>query len=211
MVFIKKALDRFVEVSGLVPSSDKSQVFYGNVTLPDRRRFSELLRMEEGELPVRYLGVPLVSTKRGQKDCQALIEVILRRVKAWASNYLSFSGQLQLILSTLFSIQVFWCKTFILPVSVVKNCESILRSFLWFGVRDAKTAGKVAWEKVCHLKKEGGLGIKTMWTWNKATILQLGWEIVTEKESMWVRWCNMVLLKNRSFWVVKITDPSSWC
>ncbi|GAV71623.1 LOW QUALITY PROTEIN: zf-RVT domain-containing protein, partial [Cephalotus follicularis] len=125
-----------------------------------------------GELPVRYLGVPLVSIKLGQKDCQALIESIMQRVKAWASNYLSFSGQLQLILATLVSIQVFRCRTFILPVSMVKKCESILRSFLWFG---------------------------------------LGWEIVTKKESMWVRWCDMVLLKDKSFWAVKITAASSWC
>ncbi|GAV73872.1 hypothetical protein CFOL_v3_17355 [Cephalotus follicularis] len=87
----------------------------------------------------------------------------------------------------------------------------MLRSFLWFGVGDAKRAGKVAWETVCHPKEEGGLGIKSMRTWNKAAILQLGWEIVTEKESMWVRWCNMVLLKDKSFWAVKITAASSWC
>ncbi|GAV78523.1 hypothetical protein CFOL_v3_21990 [Cephalotus follicularis] len=50
-----------------------------------------------------------------------------------------------------------------------------------------------------------------MWTWNKADILKLGWEIVTKKDSMWVRWCNMVLLRNMSFWVVKISGTSSWC
>ncbi|GAV75837.1 hypothetical protein CFOL_v3_19313, partial [Cephalotus follicularis] len=109
------------------------------------------------------------------------------------------------------SMQVFWCRTFILPVSMVKKCESIIRSFLWFGVGDAKTAGKVAWAKVCQPKEEGGLGIKSMQTWNKAAILQLGWEIVIKKESMWVRWCNVVLLRNIRFWAVKISSTSSWC
>ncbi|GAV62664.1 hypothetical protein CFOL_v3_06187 [Cephalotus follicularis] len=154
MVFIKKDLDHFAEVSSLVPNSDKSHIFYGNVAISARRAFSGLLHMEEGELPVRYLGLLLVSTKLGLKDFQALIESIMRRVKAWAPNYLSFGGRLQLILATLASIQVFWCRTFILPVSVVKKCESILRSFLWFGVGDAKRAGKVAWERVCHPKQE---------------------------------------------------------
>ncbi|GAV67642.1 hypothetical protein CFOL_v3_11147 [Cephalotus follicularis] len=87
----------------------------------------------------------------------------------------------------------------------------MLRSFLWFGVGDAKRAGKVAWEKVCYPKEEGGLAIKNMRTWNKAAILQLGWEIVTKKESIWVRWCNLVLLKDKRFWAVKITSASSWC
>ncbi|GAV91144.1 zf-RVT domain-containing protein [Cephalotus follicularis] len=49
-----------------------------------------------------------------------------------------------------------------------------------------------------------------MRSWNKAAILQLGWEIVTKKETMWVRWCNTVLIKDKSFWAVKITAASSW-
>ncbi|GAV69843.1 zf-RVT domain-containing protein, partial [Cephalotus follicularis] len=63
---------------------------------------------------------------------------------------------------------------------------------------------------VCHPKEEGGLGIKSMRSWNKAAIMQLCWEIVTKKETMWVRWCNTVLLKDKSFWAVKITVASSW-
>ncbi|GAV89295.1 zf-RVT domain-containing protein [Cephalotus follicularis] len=49
-----------------------------------------------------------------------------------------------------------------------------------------------------------------MHTWNPVAIMQLRWEIVTKRESMWVSWCNMVLLKDKSFWVVKITAASSW-
>ncbi|GAV81858.1 hypothetical protein CFOL_v3_25311, partial [Cephalotus follicularis] len=157
----------------------------------------------------RYLGVPMVATKLGRKDCQPLMEIIHRRVKAWTCNYLSFGGRLELLLSTMFSIQVFLCRTFILPVSMVKKCESILRSFLWFGVGDAKKAGKVAWSKVCHLKDEGGLGIKSLRAWNKAAIMQLGWDIVTKKDTLWVYWCNQVL-KNKSFWEAKISVVSSW-
>ncbi|GAV89525.1 LOW QUALITY PROTEIN: zf-RVT domain-containing protein, partial [Cephalotus follicularis] len=143
-----------------------------------------------GELLVRYLGVPLVSTKLGQKDCKALFDLIMHRVKTWASNYLSFGGRLQLILATLASIQVFWCRTFILPVSMVKLCERMLRSFLWYGVGDAKRAGKVAWAKVCH-PNEGGLGIKSMWTWNKAAILQL---VNITVASSW-SWRNVLKLR----------------
>ncbi|GAV85105.1 hypothetical protein CFOL_v3_28544 [Cephalotus follicularis] len=98
---------------------------------------------------------------------------------------------------------------FILPVFVLKKCVSILRIFLWFGVGDAKRADTVAWE-LCHPKEEGGLGIKNMRAWNKAAIMQLGWEIVTRKESMWVRWCYQVLLKDKSFWAAKVTSICSW-
>ncbi|GAV82579.1 hypothetical protein CFOL_v3_26030, partial [Cephalotus follicularis] len=99
---------------------------------------------------------------------------------------------------------------FILPVSVVKKCESILRYFLWFGFGDAKKTRKVAWSKLCHPNDEGGLGIKSLREWNKVAIMQLGWDIVTRKDTLWVRWSNQVLLKNKCFWEAKISVASSW-
>ncbi|GAV82521.1 hypothetical protein CFOL_v3_25972 [Cephalotus follicularis] len=125
-------------------------------------------------------------------------------------NYLSFGGRLQLISFTLFSMQVFWCKTFVLSAAVIENCEQIIRSFLWFGVGDAKRVGKVAWAKVCHPNEEGGLGIKSIRAWNKAAILQHGWDIIKKKESIWVQWFYRVLIKNRNFWTVNITNQHSW-
>ncbi|GAV74823.1 zf-RVT domain-containing protein, partial [Cephalotus follicularis] len=64
---------------------------------------------------------------------------------------------------------------------------------------------------VCHPKEEGGLGIKSKLSWNNAAIMQLGWGIVTKKDSMWVSWCNRVLLRGKSFWAVKVSAASSWC
>ncbi|GAV87048.1 hypothetical protein CFOL_v3_30474 [Cephalotus follicularis] len=135
---------------------------------------------------------------------------MVKRVRTWACNHLSFGSRLQLISFTLFSMQVFWCKTFVLPASVIENCEWIIRSFLWFRVGDAKRAGKVAWDKVCHQKKEGGLGIKSIRAWNKATILKHERDIIKNKESVWVQWCYRVLIKNRNFWTVNITGQCSW-
>ncbi|GAV82473.1 zf-RVT domain-containing protein [Cephalotus follicularis] len=107
-------------------------------------------------------------------------------------------------------MQVFWCKTFVLSAVVFNNCEWIIRSFLWFGVGDVKRAGKVTWDKVCHPKDEGGLGIKSLRAWNKAAILQQGWDIIKKKESVWVQRCYKVLIKNQNFWTVNITNQCSW-
>ncbi|GAV66492.1 LOW QUALITY PROTEIN: zf-RVT domain-containing protein, partial [Cephalotus follicularis] len=162
-----------------------------------------------GTLPVRYLGVPLIAARLGLKECSAVVEQMVKRVRTWACNYLSFGGRLQLISSTLFSMRFSSAKP-VLPAVVIENCEQIIRSFLWFGVGDAKRAGKVAWAKVCHPKEEGGLGIKSIRAWNKAAILQHGWDIINEKESVWVQWCYRVLIKNQNFWTVRITNQCSW-
>ncbi|GAV92381.1 zf-RVT domain-containing protein [Cephalotus follicularis] len=169
-----------------------------------------LLNIQEGRLPVRYLGLPLVASKPTYMDCKILVDKLMRRTSSWMSNSLSFGGRLQLLKSLLFSIQVFWCTTFILPAAVLKECDSILRSFLWHGLGNSKRAGKVAWLKVCRPVTVGGLGIKDSRTWNRAAIMKCAWDICTRKETVWTKWCNEVLLKDKFFWTAPITGNCSW-
>ena len=61
-----------------------------------------------GELPIRYLGVPLVSKGLRIKDCKVLIDIVEKRIGDWRTKCLSFAGRLQLIASILFSLQVYW-------------------------------------------------------------------------------------------------------
>ena len=68
-----------------------------------------------GTLLIRYLGVPLISTKLSSKDCKYLLEKIAARIKSWTSKHLTYAGRLQLIGSVLFSLQIFWMTLFILP------------------------------------------------------------------------------------------------
>ncbi|GAV83776.1 hypothetical protein CFOL_v3_27221 [Cephalotus follicularis] len=168
------------------------------------------MEFSEGNLPIRYLGISLVVSKLHHSNCKELVERLMKRLSSWLCNSHSFRGKMQLKTSTLFSLHVFWCRTFILPMAVIKQCESIIRSFLWFGLGDARTAGKVAWNKVCKPKAEGGLGIKNLRTWNKAAILEHGWDIIQRKNSMWVNWCYQVLLKGKNFWAVRVTSQCSW-
>ncbi|GAV65510.1 hypothetical protein CFOL_v3_09025, partial [Cephalotus follicularis] len=106
-------------------------------------------------------------------------------------------------------IQVFGCTAFILPVSVTKECDRIIRNFLWHWVGNTKKSGKVAWRKVCRPKDEGGLGIKDCRFWNKAAIMKFGWDIC-RKDSVWTNWCHAVFLKETNFWAAKIKNNCSW-
>ncbi|GAV91080.1 zf-RVT domain-containing protein [Cephalotus follicularis] len=101
-----------------------------------------------------------------------LIAKIMARVNSWVSNSLSFAGRLLLVKSTLASMQVFWCSAFLLPVHVTKECERLLRRFLWGGHGLSSKASKVKWSQVCKPFPEGGLGIKELKTWNLALLLK---------------------------------------
>lgn len=89
-----------------------------------------ILPIKVGELPVRYLGVPLITTRLHASDCQLLIDKITARVQSWTNRLLLYGGRAQLISSVLFSTQVYWSSIFILPQKVLKSIiEAILRSF----------------------------------------------------------------------------------
>jgi len=134
---------------------------------------------------------------------------VVNRIETWLVKNLSFAGRLQLITSVLCSFQVFWSRVFILPKKTVKLLEQKLNRFLWCG-KDARGKAKVAWDKVCVPKKEGGLGIKKLDIWNQASMLHQVRTLFARSGSLWVAWIENNLLKGRSFWQVSIPHNCSW-
>nr|TKR98083.1 hypothetical protein D5086_0000206310 [Populus alba] len=204
------AMDSFSKISGLAINHDKSYVFLSGVDPDLRIAITNQLSFKPGTLPVKYLGVPLISTRLTYQNCVALIDRITSRIKVWTSASLTYAGRLQLVKSTLFSIQVYWSSMFILPCATVKKIESILSAFLWKGTALTHTGAKVAWTSLCYPLQEGGLGIKSIKTWNKAALLKHVWRLLSEGTSLWVSWVHSVLLRRRCFWYTNVPSSSSW-
>lgn len=64
--------------------------------------------LEEGSLPIKYLGVPLISLILIHRDCKVLVERVKNRIADWKNKSLSFAGRLQLVISVLSSMHVYW-------------------------------------------------------------------------------------------------------
>lgn len=155
-----------------------------------------IVGFQEGNLPVRYLGVPLITSRLRRINCLALVDKIVAKAKSWTCRALSFAGRLQLINSILFAIQIYWSSIFMLPKAVIKQVEQTLRAFLWKGSELKNGGAKVAWECVCLPKKEGGLGVKNMELWNRAALLKHIWHICTDNDqSIWSSWVRSYLIK----------------
>jgi hypothetical protein len=165
--------------------------------------------MPEGSLPVRYLGVQLTTKRLSAADCEGLLAKISARIDSWIVKKLSFAGGLQLLSSVLLSLQVFWAEVFILPKKVIRMLEQKLNRFLWCG-NDSKAKAKVAWDKLCVPKREGGLGIKRLEVWNQASMLNHIWNLFSKAGSLWVAWVEANWLKGRSLWQISIPQACSW-
>nr|GEY21035.1 hypothetical protein [Tanacetum cinerariifolium] len=73
---IMDGLDEFKDVFGLVPSLPKSLADFCNVLNHTKIAILYILPLEEGRLPIKYLGVSVISTRLVYKDCKELTRSI---------------------------------------------------------------------------------------------------------------------------------------
>lgn len=75
-----EALEEFNGVPRLVPSIPKSTAFFCNVSSHVKNSILQLMPFEESTLPIKYLGVPFISSRLLYKDCKLLVERVQNRI-----------------------------------------------------------------------------------------------------------------------------------
>ena len=120
---LHEALSTFTAHSSLQPNRSKSSVFVVEDNEGLHNFICDLFRFIKGDLLVKYLGVPLITTRLTSDDCKILVERMVALIHNWTSKSLSYAGRLQLIQSVLFSIQVHRSSVFILPKSIIRDVE----------------------------------------------------------------------------------------
>ncbi|WCJ37950.1 Retrovirus-related Pol polyprotein from type-1 retrotransposable element R2 [Euphorbia peplus] len=205
-----ECLQDFSSVSGLKVNFSKSNVFVSSgVPSPTKTAILDVTGFQEGFFPIKYLGMPLLSTKLSKQDCSAMVDKVTKRIDSWGARNLSYAGRLQLITAVLRSLTVYWASIFVLPAAVINSVDRKCRAFLWSGSSSSSKA-LVAWKSICKPKKEGGLGILDLKSWNKAAIGKHIWDIISEKSSLWAKWIIANKLKKLSFWGITKPLEASW-
>ncbi|GJT93496.1 RNA-directed DNA polymerase, eukaryota, reverse transcriptase zinc-binding domain protein [Tanacetum coccineum] len=206
---IKKTLEEFSKYSGLKPNMQKSTMFFGGLSVPKQENLFQIIPFSIGRLPIRYLGVPLVTKQISVKDCKPLIEKVKVRVQDWRNRSLSYAGRLQLIASILSSMQIYWASVFLLPRTIIKEINKLLKGFLWCQGELIKGRAKISWENICKQKDQGGLGLKDLQKWNEVLIMKHLWNVAAKKDTLWVKWVHVEKLKGRRKWEVDCDSNSS--
>ncbi|GJY07929.1 putative RNA-directed DNA polymerase, eukaryota, reverse transcriptase zinc-binding domain protein [Tanacetum coccineum] len=109
LIVIMDSLNEFKNALGLVPSLPKSSAYFCNVLNYIKVGILNIIPFEEGTLPVKYIGVPLVLSRLVYRDCSELMEKIKKRISDWENKFLSFA-----------------------------ELERIMRGFLWCEMRKGK-------------------------------------------------------------------------
>ncbi|KAL0444871.1 UNVERIFIED_CONTAM: LINE-1 retrotransposable element O protein [Sesamum latifolium] len=126
----KRALTTFADLSWLHANLHKSHLILSRSAALFRDTLLAILDFQEGHLPLRYLGLPLLASRLSIADCQPILQKIDGRIRGWDGIMLSFAGRVQLIKSVLSALQVYWAMVFILSKHVIKEIEKRLRYFV---------------------------------------------------------------------------------
>ncbi|CAN1126675.1 LINE-1 retrotransposable element ORF2 protein [Linum perenne] len=158
---IYTVLHSFYLLTGLKVNPSKTELFC-SASVP-RAIIEQMVTVsgfKEGSLPVKYLGVPLITGSLKAIDCQVLIEKITARIHTWRAKSLSYAGRAQLIDSVLNAMCFYWMNVFLLPKKIIKAVQQICAKFLWGTTEQGRTNSKVAWDKLSSQKVRGGLVLR---------------------------------------------------
>ncbi|XP_039071280.1 uncharacterized protein LOC120218411 [Hibiscus syriacus] len=177
---IISVLNHFYELSGLKLNVSKTELFAAGISPRNLEVIHCISGFKQSHLPVRYLGVPLITKKLSDIDCQPLLDKIKLRLYHWSSKMLSYAGRLELIKTVMYSVANYWCRQFILPQSIINRINQLCSRFLWKGNDHAA---------------------------NGARIIQ---KILAGEGSLWVAWLNYYVLKNSNFMDMSASNAHSW-
>ncbi|GAA0162359.1 hypothetical protein LIER_18465 [Lithospermum erythrorhizon] len=91
---IKNALTKFSEIAGLSPNLSKNSLYCAGIGAELQMKISQVLGIGIDRLPMKYLGVPLITARLSKRDCRGLVETILAKIFHWSSKKLSYAGRL---------------------------------------------------------------------------------------------------------------------
>ena len=78
---LKLALQDFSALSGLEPNNSKSSIFLAGADDHYKSEILDIFGYTAGYLPMKYLGVPLITTRLTTNDCKILVDRMVAKVK----------------------------------------------------------------------------------------------------------------------------------
>nr|GEX04655.1 hypothetical protein [Tanacetum cinerariifolium] len=62
----------------------------------------------------------------------------------------------------------------------------------------------IKWDDVCRPKSQGGLGLKSMHEWNVSLMVKHLWNIITDKDTIWIKWVKIHKIKGKNLWDIEL-------
>lgn len=192
---ILKCLNEFYLITELKINLDKSEFATAGLSTQQLSviKLSTGLNCNNGS--ITYLSLPLVTSRISLRQCLPLYDKIIGKLDSWANRYLSQAGRLTILKTIIFSMQVYWSRTFVLPIKLIKMIRFAMMRFFWKGNTTSKFLAPIAYTCMEKPVNKGGLGLLDIVAWNKAAHSQHLDDFLSNKKSLWVEWSRKHIIK----------------
>lgn len=166
---ILNVLSSFAEASGQKINFSKSSLYFSeNTTNPLRNEVVAITQIQHKTTIGKYLGINNIIFWKD--SCNTMVK-IKGKLAGWKVNTLPRVGRVTLLKSNLSGMPNHLMSCFKCPDKLTKMLDKENMKFLWG--KDSKM-NPIAWDKVCQLKSDGGLGIGRSEVFNNACLAKLG-------------------------------------
>ncbi|KAL0417527.1 UNVERIFIED_CONTAM: putative mitochondrial protein [Sesamum radiatum] len=181
---ILEVLDIFGRAAGQEINFAKSSVVFSRNTI------ASLRDVIQGILDIRverrhdlYLGLPSIVGKTRRSVFQSIRDRVWNRINGWNERNLSQAGKEILIKAVAQAIPTYAMGCFRLPLSLVKEIQSMVANFWWHNGETRKIHW-INWRKLCKPKSQGGMGFRDLQAFNLALLSKQLWRIISNPDSL---------------------------
>ncbi|CAK8572717.1 unnamed protein product [Lathyrus sativus] len=204
-----KTYGKFSKATRLAVNQQKCRIYCAGMDELTKQNIIKASGFQEGQLPFKYLGVPVIGKKLSVRHYAPLIDKIVGKIKHWTAWLLTYAGRLQLINCVMFAITNYWFTCFPFPKTVIQKIESICRIFLWTGGFEGSRKAPVVWKQICSPRSHGGLNFVDIEVWNKTTLMKLLWNLSGKEDSLWVKWIQTYYIKTNDLMEIQCKKSDS--
>jgi hypothetical protein len=152
---LKLVLCAFEKLSGLKINFHKSELFGFGESKEGIVEYVDLFGCKEGDLPFRYLGIPMSHRNLSNKDWSIVEERFQNKLSSWKGKLFSSGGRLVLINSVLSSLPMFMMSFFRIPKGVLEKLDYYRSHFFWQCDEHKKKYRLARWS-ILRKPKSGG-------------------------------------------------------
>ncbi|GJS73381.1 RNA-directed DNA polymerase, eukaryota, reverse transcriptase zinc-binding domain protein [Tanacetum coccineum] len=177
----------FFLISGLQINIHKSSVLGVGVHEAEVTHMANIIGCGAAKFPLKYLGVPVGCNMARCLNWNAVLLKFSSKLSSWKARLLSVGGRLSLIRSVLGNLPIYYMSLYPMPVAIRKKLESMRNKFFIGGDPVEKKLTWIKWDKCLASKREGGLGIGSIFGLNIGLLFKWFWRFFCDQSDLWIR------------------------
>jgi hypothetical protein len=185
MEALKDILIKYEAALGQCVNLQKSSIFFGKGCHEETKvELKNVLGVNSEALSKRYIGLPTLVGRSKEGTFKYVTESSKTKVSGWKGQGLSTAVREVLIKSSLQDVPTFSMSCFHLTKKMCRNLTSISSKFWWGAMNGERKVHWISWQKMCAVKRDGGLGFLDPEAFNQALLAKQAWRILQEPSSL---------------------------